>query len=193
MWQIAHVEWAVSVLMAFLVAARDGVPINSKCKDWRLYQDVDIPSPLGRLFPLPATLVAYVRTLGLQNILRGTDFRVGEVEVLLSYVAETDWGETPGFLWYDYTTGTFAAMPLHPAGRDNGKAYRDRVVLPASRRPHAEPLTVVDYFPRGAGFVADCLRPPATPLDDVPILDPNDRAAYSPAGSVRVGGSRGDG
>lgn len=29
-WQIAHVEGAVSVFMAIMVAARDGVPINSK-------------------------------------------------------------------------------------------------------------------------------------------------------------------
>lgn len=33
MWQIAYVEWAVLVFMAFVVAARDGNLINSKCKD----------------------------------------------------------------------------------------------------------------------------------------------------------------
>ena len=71
--------------------------------------------------------MVHVRTLGLQNTLRGTEFGVGEVESLLSYVVETDSDETPGILWYEHATDTFAAIPLHQVVRESGKAYLTQV------------------------------------------------------------------
>lgn len=102
-------------------------------------------------------------------------------------MAKKNWDGTAGFLWYDYATDNFGAMPLHSAGRENGKAYLTQVVLPASLLLHSELLRVFDYFLRGAGFIADCLQPPDAPTDDVQRFAPNDVTAYSPAGSVPLG------
>ena len=191
-WQIVHVEWAISSLMAFLYTARYGVPINSKCTDWRLYNDEDLPSPPGRLFPLPDSLVQFVRKLGLHNVLRETEYRVEEVETLLTYVAETDWSKTPGFLWYDYDSDTFAAIPRHPAGRDDAKEYPTRVVLPLGRRPPLETFEADDYYPRGKGFVEECLQPCATASALVPWLEPNAAGAFSASRSLYGDGSHPD-
>ena len=98
LWQIVAVEWAVSSVMAFLHAARYGIQVNAKNRDWRLLQDRGIASPVGRLLPLPTGLISYVRELGVQNIVRGTEFDPPETETLLRYAAETDWRKTPGFL-----------------------------------------------------------------------------------------------
>lgn len=91
MWQIVHVEWAISTLMAFLYTGRDGVPISSKCTDWRLYNDEDLSSPPSHLFSLPDSLIQFVRKLGLNNALRETEYRIDEVETILAYMAKTDW------------------------------------------------------------------------------------------------------
>lgn len=179
LWQIVAVEWAVSSVMAFLHAARYGIQMNAKNRDWRLFQDRGIASPVGRLLPLPTGLISYVRELGVQNIVRGTEFDPRETETLLRYAAETDWTKTPGFLWYDYETDRFSAMPRHPGGHDDGKAYPTRVVLPESRRSPWPILEVADYYPRGKGFVPECFHPLEVAPDAVPIFPPNSHGAVS--------------
>ena len=169
----------IDEVMAFLHAARYGIQMNAKNRDWRLFQDRGIASPVGRLLPLPTGLISYVRELGVQNIVRGTEFDPRETETLLRYAAETDWTKTPGFLWYDYETDRFSAIPRHPGGHDDGKAYPTRVVLPESRRSPWPILEVADYYPRGKGFVPECFHPLEVAPDAVPIFPPNSHGAVS--------------
>lgn len=73
-WTIAHVEWPVFFLVEFLYASPYSVPIDSKSVDSRVYDDSDVPgTPLWGLFPLPIELVQFLRGLGIQNLVRGTE------------------------------------------------------------------------------------------------------------------------
>ena len=144
--------------------------MNAKKRDWRLFQDRGIAFPVSRLIPLPTGLISYVRELGVQDIVRGTEFDPRETETLLRYGAETDWTKTPGFLWYDYETDRFSAMLRHPGGNEDGKAYPIRIVLPESCRSPWPILEVADYNPRGKRFVLECFHPPKVASDAVPIF-----------------------
>ena len=158
LWQIIAVEWAVSSVMSFLHVARYGIQMNAKDCDWRLFHDRGIASPVGRLMHLPAGLISYIRDLGVEKIVRGTEFDPSETETLLRYAAETDWTKTPGFFRYDYEICRLSAMPRHPGGHDDGKAYPTRVVLLEFRRSLWPILEVADYSPRGKEFVPECFH-----------------------------------
>lgn len=87
LWQIVAAEWTVSSLMAFLHAAQYGIQMNAKSRDWRLFQDRGISSPIGTLLPLPVGLISYIRELDIQNLVRGTEYGPQETEALLLYAA----------------------------------------------------------------------------------------------------------
>ena len=85
--------------------------------------------------PLPVGLISYICELGVLNIVRGTEYYPQEMEKLLRYTAETDWTNTPGFLWYDYEADRFASILRHSGRHENSKDYPTRVVIPEAQRP----------------------------------------------------------
>lgn len=115
-----------------------------------MYNDEDLPSPPGRLFPLPESLAQFVRKLGIHNALRDTEHQVAELEVLLSYIAETDCDKTPGFLSNDYNTEIFAAIPRYSAARDYAQEYPARAILSLRHLLPVETFKADDYYALGS-------------------------------------------
>ena len=168
LWQIVTVEWAVSSLTAFLHAARYRIQMNAKSRDWRFLRDYVISSPAGRRMPLPVGLIYYIRELGVQNIVRRTEYDLQETESLLRYTAETDWTKTPGFLLFDYKADRFAPIPRHPGGTTMAKIIPlglSFLRLGAPRGPSLKSaiinLTGKGSF-RGASVPPSSLRTPFT-------------------------------
>ncbi|PXF49328.1 hypothetical protein BWQ96_00902 [Gracilariopsis chorda] len=87
---VLQTEWAVLAFFAFLYAAHDGLPMQSKFSDWCLGQDADLDAPVGWLFRLPCELVRFIWGLGVENIVRGTAFGAAEADSLLDYVVRID-------------------------------------------------------------------------------------------------------
>lgn len=154
-WQVVRVEWAVFYFMALLYAAPHGAPINSKCTNWRVYDDSDMTCcPLGSVFPLLLEIVAYIRQIGVHNIIRGTKYWPENVEALLQYVVQTHWSASPGYFWYDYEGDFPSAIQEHPYGQDDEKVYTHRVITlisVASGNIMNFPRPA-DYHPLGIGF-----------------------------------------
>ena len=132
----------------------------------------------------PAYWAFSVRELGVQDIIRGTEFDPRETETLLRYAAEADWTKSPGFLWYNYETDRFSAMRRHPGEHDDIKAHPTRVVLPDCRRSQWLILEVADYYPREKRFVPECFNPPEVPSGAVPVFPPNSGGAVSAVPSL---------
>lgn len=70
---------------------------NAREPDARIWNEWILPSPKGRLVPLPPCLIAFIRELGVQNILPGTAYGAAHTERLLDYVLQVDWQKTPGY------------------------------------------------------------------------------------------------
>lgn len=154
-WQVIHMGWAVFCFMAFLYAAGYGFPINSKCTNWLVYDDSDMTdAPLGRVFPLPLELVAYIRQLGLHNLVRGNEYSPEHAEALLGWVAQTDWSASSRYWWYDYEEDSFSPIPRNPYRKDDRKVYTNRVILPASAAS-SNVMNIprsASYYPLSIGF-----------------------------------------
>eukprot|EP00178_Gracilaria_changii_P002413 TRINITY_DN13551_c0_g1_i1.p2 TRINITY_DN13551_c0_g1~~TRINITY_DN13551_c0_g1_i1.p2 ORF type:complete len:328 (-),score=12.28 TRINITY_DN13551_c0_g1_i1:724-1707(-) len=170
--------------MAWIHAARYGIPVRTKCRDWRLYQDAEWSSPVGRVLPLPAAVVRHARGLGIQNILRGSDFGFADARALLWDVTRIDWSQTPGFFWYDYESNTYHDIPRHPGGRDDGNAYTNMPPYGPNEEvePDCEANEFAAYWPQELGFVPACPEDPYAPLPG-----PSVPAKWGPVPAMAVG------
>lgn len=109
----------------------------------------------------------------MQNTVRGTEYLLGHVDILLRYVADIRWSNSPGFLWYDYEEDRFFPIPHHPSGRENGRAYPSRIVSTNLEHPKgSRGTTAPDYFPQGFVFVPECLSHLSPPSTTPPFLAP---------------------
>lgn len=79
-------DWAVSCFMVFLDAARYRLQSNVWENEYRIWNTRVLPSPEGPLVPLPRPLIQLIRELGVQNIVRDTEYGVEEAKALLFYV-----------------------------------------------------------------------------------------------------------
>lgn len=143
--------------MASLETARYGAQANVREMDYRIWSEEVLPSPVGRLVPLPPPLVRLIRS-GVRYIVRGFEYELEAIETLLHYVLEIDWARTRGYLWWDYYSDTFSPIIPHPIGRDDGKAYEAKPLL--ANPPSVPRQAVPDYYPQAIGFHGDCLKPP---------------------------------
>lgn len=73
--EIVLSEWAVLAFLCFLHAAFDGMPFFTKCPDSRLLaRRVESVRERGVLFRLSSGLVDLIRSVGVAEILEGTEF-----------------------------------------------------------------------------------------------------------------------
>lgn len=83
-----------------------------KCRDKRLYSRQARPlGTEGILFYLPCRLVDPIRTVGVDDILQGTEFPVAQSSALLSSIGVVDLSRTPGFVWYNWDADTVEPFP----------------------------------------------------------------------------------
>ena len=85
-------EWAVTAFLCFLRASLEGMPFFTKCPDPRLLARRDEPiGERGMLFRLSAGLIAFIRSVGVAEILEGTAFDATDAEQLLTFPEGMDW------------------------------------------------------------------------------------------------------
>lgn len=147
--------------MAFVYAARYGIPINSKCTSWRVYDNSDTTCPpLDRVFPIPLELVAYICHLPVRNFVRGTECWPEFEECLFGHTGETDWSASPGYWRFGYEEDSFSPILRHYYGEDEGIFSTYRLILPssaASKNAMNIPR-LADHYPLGIGFSSSSNR-----------------------------------
>lgn len=138
-----------------LDTARNGVHANVCEPNAGICNEEIIPSSEGRLVPLQPRVIAFIRELRVQNIVRGTNHRADHVKTLLHYVLHVTWSKNAGYLWYDYDTEEFWAILEHPLGRDDGKVYEAKPLLNTT----VDVWRIDDYDPHAIGFDVNWLHP----------------------------------
>lgn len=95
---VALVEYAVSVLIAYLQAALDGMQIHTRSLESPVYLESSYQPTSSRLLPLLVTIIRFICFLRAQNSVRGIDWSEAEAETLLDYNLDVGWNKTLGFL-----------------------------------------------------------------------------------------------
>lgn len=94
----------------------------------------------------------FIRRLGIQNIVRGTEYLREHVDILLRYVSTTLWSHTPGLLGYEYEVDTFSTNLLHPAGNENTHSYPARQLVSTPYHPRRWRLLEINTFNRWSSY-----------------------------------------
>ena len=178
-WQVLFLEWALSVFISWLRAVRYGIETQGVNRDHRVGPTAT--SPAGRMFPLPRPLIEYLFKLGLQNLVRGTEYSEREARYWLQLSVSTDWSQTPGFLWYDSDRNLFYAITRSYQVQDDGRNYGARTEIPLPQWfREASHWEVPDYYPDEGRFTPRNFNSAAASYE-VEVPDPYVQAPIPPS------------
>lgn len=114
-------RWAVLALLCFLHAAYCRMGFFTRCSHRYMYIRMDRPhSTCGILVLVPPRLVEQKRPVGVEDILRATEFQKQHAEKLLDHIGGTAWHQVLGFVWYNWETKTVEPF-LEDAHADKGE------------------------------------------------------------------------
>ena len=132
LWSIVSAEFAELAFHRFLTCARYGTDGQGGLQDTRL-SSPHLPenTPIGRLLPIPDDLASLWYRMGIQNLVRGTEFSEQEARSAIWRSISTDWQDSPGFWWYQMTGDRPVPMPVISGITTDGRSYD----YPRSRRP----------------------------------------------------------
>lgn len=164
LWAIVSAEFAELAFHRFMTCARYGTDGQGGNRDRRL-SDVHLPenTPLGRLLPISDELASLWYRMGIQNLVRDTEFSEEEAYNAVWRSVSTDWQDSPGFWWYILDTDTPVPMPLIEGITTDGRSYD----YPKSRRPSddmefASRRVVVDIWRRDEPFSPSAYQRPSS-------------------------------
>ena len=110
LWQVVAAEWAELVFHRVMVVAKYGADSSSGIKDRRLSSELTAAAPKGRILPIPRQVVETWFGMGFANLAHGTEFSESDVRSVVKFAVLTDWGRTPGFIFYDFSSRSFHPM-----------------------------------------------------------------------------------